>query len=410
MGEITPEDARDMLDYYATMDKEKQKYIIQNSGLLLETAYGTHRTIRVSKKSPLYLCRGISRNMDSSIILEGTDNTPLVQSEYYQLLKAVLNSELPDYIQSILRNPCTNMSKYIENVRAIEDWYTRNPNNGNENIEVLILSIYLYMADSLSVAYKIYSVMNDGDYEGGRCDVFKYILTNVRDSIIDPENANTEKLSDNIDSFYETITGCSPEQTCVLISLIKKFGLDYKSYNMDTKFNELMKDKSNLKELPNAKYKSSDLYKIVDILDRANIPRIIQKMRSFEKWSNEDSQLNSNVVVDVMPDKKRYFDNAITGLNSNDLPFITSATDSRIIPVRSGTSNRYYHFIIKNNNPLILYKLLPVDSDPNINTRYFAISLDPENELIGEITKDNNVTTEFVCENPNIALGKFFME
>ena len=95
---------------------------------------------------------------------------------------------------------------------------------------------------------------------------------------------------------------------------------------------------------------------------------------------------------------------------SNDLPFIASATDSRIIPVRSGTSNRYYHFIIKNNNPLILYKLLPVDSAPNINTRYFAISLDPENELIGEITKDNNVTTEFVCENPNIALGKFFME
>ena len=31
MGEITPEDAWDMLDYYATMDKEKQKYIMQNN-------------------------------------------------------------------------------------------------------------------------------------------------------------------------------------------------------------------------------------------------------------------------------------------------------------------------------------------------------------------------------------------
>ena len=62
---------------------------------------------------------------------------------------------------------------------------------------------------------------------------------------------------------------------------------------------------------------------------------------------------------------------------------------------------------MRNNKPLLLYKLLPVDGGLS---RYFAISLDPENELIGEITKDNNVTTEFVCENPNIALGKFFME
>ena len=235
----------------------------------------------------------------------------------------------------------------------------------------------------------------------------EYILNSVKKAILNPESVDVDKLSDNIDSFYETITGCSPTSNSVLVVLVEKYGINYSSNHIDDRFNNFMKDKNLIKNIPSTRVKSSDLYDIVDRLDRSNIPRLIQQMTSFDKWSKEDKFINNNTVIDVMPDRASYFNTAITGLVGDDLPFITSATDSRVIPIRSGTSTKYYYFIMRNNKPLLLYKLLPVDGGLS---RYFAISLDPENELIGEITKDNNVTTEFVCENPNIALGKFFME
>lgn len=404
---ITPDEARDMLEYYANLNKTRKNFVMDNLGIILETAYGTHRTITVSKKSPLYLHRNITKYKDPTILLEGVNEDPLLQNSYYTLLKAVLNSELPEFFRhGILEKPCNTISDYIENVRLIEDWYNQNRNNSNGEIEVLILSIYMYMIEVLSTGYAIDTYMNDSN-NNGSVDMFKYILNSVKKAILNPESADVDKLSDNIDSFYETITGCSPTSNSVLVVLVEKYGINYSSNHIDDRFNNFMKDKNLIKKIPSVRVKSSDLYDIVDRLDRSNIPRLIQQMTSFDKWSKEDKFINNNTVIDVMPDRASYFNTAITGLVGDDLPFITSATDSRVIPIRSGTSTKYYYFIMRNDKPLLLYKLLPVDGGLS---RYFAISLDPENELIGEITKDNNVTTEFVCENPNIALGKFFME
>lgn len=406
-GKITPDEARDMLEYFSNLDKPKKNFVMDNFGMILESAYGTHRTITVNERSPLYLYRNITRYKDPTIVLEGVRDDPLLQNSYYELLKAVLDNQLPEFFRhGILEKPCNTMSEYIENVRLIEDWYRQNPNNGNGEIEVLILSIYMYMAEVLSTGYTIDKHMN-GDDSNGSSDMFKYILNTVKKVILDPSSVDVEKLSDNIDSFYETTTGSSPTPDCVLVSLVRKYGVAYRSNNTDDRFNEFMKDKNMINKVPSTRVKSSELYDIVDRLDRANVPRLIQQMHSFEKWSNEDQALNSNTVIDVMPDRSKYFNTAITGLMNDDLPFITSATDSRVIPVRSGTSNRYYHFIMRNDKPLMLYKLLPVDGG---SSRYFAISLDPENEVIGEITKNDNVKTEFVCESPNVALGEFFME
>lgn len=406
-AKISPDEARDMLEYYANLNKTRKNFVMNNLGIILETAYGTHRTITVSKKSPLYLHRNITKYKDPTILLEGVNEDPLLQNSYYTLLKAVLNSELPDFFRhGILEKPCNTISDYIENVRLIEDWYNQNRNTSNGEIEVLILSIYMYMIEVLSTGYAIDTYMNDSN-NNGSVDMFKYILNSVKKAILNPESVDVDKLSDNIDSFYETITGCSPTSNSVLVVLVEKYGINYNSNHIDDRFNNFMKDKNLIKNIPSTRAKSSDLYDIVDRLDRSNIPRLIQQMTSFDKWSKEDKLINDNTVIDVMPDRASYFNTAITGLVGDDLPFITSATDSRVIPIRSGTSTKYYHFIMRNNKPLLLYKLLPVDGGLS---RYFAISLDPENELIGEITKDNNVTTEFVCENPNIALGKFFME
>lgn len=406
-AKISPDEARDMLEYYANLNKTRKNFVMDNLGIILETAYGTHRTITVSKKSPLYLHRNITKYKDPTILLEGVNEDPLLQNSYYTLLKAVLNSELPDFFRhGILEKPCNTISDYIENVRLIEDWYNQNRNTSNGEIEVLILSIYMYMIEVLSTGYAIDTYMNDSN-NNGSVDMFKYILNSVKKAILNPESVDVDKLSDNIDSFYETITGCSPTSNSVLVVLVEKYGINYSSNHIDDRFNNFMKDKNLIKPIPSTRVKSSDLYDIVDRLDRSNIPRLIQQMTSFDKWSKEDKLINANTVIDVMPDRSSYFNTAITGLVGDDLPFITSATDSRVIPIRSGTSTKYYHFIMRNNKPLLLYKLLPVDGGLS---RYFAISLDPENELIGEITKDNNVTTEFDCENPNIALGKFFME
>lgn len=406
-AKISPDEARDMLEYYANLNKTRKNFVMNNLGIILETAYGTHRTITVSKKSPLYLHRNITKYKDPTILLEGVNEDPLLQNSYYTLLKAVLNSELPDFFRhGILEKPCNTISDYIENVRLIEDWYNQNRNTSNGEIEVLILSIYMYMIEVLSTGYAIDTYMNDSN-NNGSVDMFKYILNSVKKAILNPESVDVDKLSDNIDSFYETITGCSPTSNSVLVVLVEKYGINYNSNHIDDRFNNFMKDKNLIKNIPSTRVKSSDLYDIVDRLDRSNIPRLIQQMTSFDKWSKEDKLINDNTVIDVMPDRASYFNTAITGLVGDDLPFITSATDSRVIPIRSGTSTKYYYFIMRNNKPLLLYKLLPVDGGLS---RYFAISLDPENELIGEITKDNNVTTEFVCENPNIALGKFFME
>lgn len=406
-AKISPDEARDMLEYYANLNKTRKNFVMNNLGIILETAYGTHRTITVSKKSPLYLHRNITKYKDPTILLEGVNEDPLLQNSYYTLLKAVLNSELPDFFRhGILEKPCNTISDYIENVRLIEDWYNQNRNTSNGEIEVLILSIYMYMIEVLSTGYAIDTYMNDSN-NNGSVDMFKYILNSVKKAILNPESVDVDKLSDNIDSFYETITGCSPTSNSVLVVLVEKYGINYSSNHIDDRFNNFMKDKNLIKNIPSTRVKSSDLYDIVDRLDRSNIPRLIQQMTSFDKWSKEDKFINNNTVIDVMPDRASYFNTAITGLVGDDLPFITSATDSRVIPIRSGTSTKYYYFIMRNNKPLLLYKLLPVDGGLS---RYFAISLDPENELIGEITKDNNVTTEFVCENPNIALGKFFME
>ena len=406
-AKISPDEARDMLEYYANLNKTRKNFVMNNLGIILETAYGTHRTITVSKKSPLYLHRNITKYKDPTILLEGVNEDPLLQNSYYTLLKAVLNSELPDFFRyGILEKPCNTISDYIENVRLIEDWYNQNRNTSNGEIEVLILSIYMYMIEVLSTGYAIDTYMNDSN-NNGSVDMFKYILNSVKKAILNPESVDVDKLSDNIDSFYETITGCSPTSNSVLVVLVEKYGINYSSNHIDDRFNNFMKDKNLIKTIPSTRVKSSDLYDIVDRLDRSNVPRLIQQMTSFDKWSKEDKLINDNTVIDVMPDRASYFNTAITGLVGDDLPFITSATDSRVIPIRSGTSTKYYHFIMRNNKPLLLYKLLPVDGGLS---RYFAISLDPENELIGEITKDNNVTTEFVCENPNIALGKFFME
>nr|DAK89091.1 MAG TPA: hypothetical protein [Caudoviricetes sp.] len=406
-AKISPDEARDMLEYYANLNKTRKNFVMDNLGIILETAYGTHRTITVSKKSPLYLHRNITKYKDPTILLEGVNEDPLLQNSYYTLLKAVLNSELPDFFRhGILEKPCNTISDYIENVRLIEDWYNQNRNTSNGEIEVLILSIYMYMIEVLSTGYAIDTYMNDSN-NNGSVDMFKYILNSVKKAILNPESVDVDKLSDNIDSFYETITGCSPTSNSVLVVLVEKYGINYNSNHIDDRFNNFMKDKNLIKNIPSTRVKSSDLYDIVDRLDRSNIPRLIQQMTSFDKWSKEDKLINANTVIDVMPDRSSYFNTAITGLVGDDLPFVTSATDSRVIPIRSGTSTKYYHFIMRNNKPLLLYKLLPVDGGLS---RYFAISLDPENELIGEITKDNNVTTEFVCENPNIALGKFFME
>lgn len=406
-AKISPDEARDMLEYYANLNKTRKNFVMDNLGIILETAYGTHRTITVSKKSPLYLHRNITKYKDPTILLEGVNEDPLLQNSYYTLLKAVLNSELPDFFRhGILEKPCNTISDYIENVRLIEDWYNQNRNTSNGEIEVLILSIYMYMIEVLSTGYAIDTYMNDSN-NNGSVDMFKYILNSVKKAILNPESVDVDKLSDNIDSFYETITGCSPTSNSVLVVLVEKYGINYNNNHIDDRFNNFMKDKNLIKNIPSTRVKSSDLYDIVDRLDRSNIPRLIQQMTSFDKWSKEDKLINANTVIDVMPDRSSYFNTAITGLVGDDLPFITSATDSRVIPIRSGTSTKYYHFIMRNNKPLLLYKLLPVDGGLS---RYFAISLDPENELIGEITKDNNVTTEFVCENPNIALGKFFME
>ncbi len=406
-AKISPDEARDMLEYYANLNKTRKNFVMDNLGIILETAYGTHRTITVSKKSPLYLHRNITKYKDPTILLEGVNEDPLLQNSYYTLLKAVLNSELPDFFRhGILEKPCNTISDYIENVRLVEDWYNQNRNTSNGEIEVLILSIYMYMIEVLSTGYAIDTYMNDSN-NNGSVDMFKYILNSVKKAILNPESVDVDKLSDNIDSFYETITGCSPTSNSVLVVLVEKYGINYSSNHIDDRFNNFMKDKNLIKTIPSTRVKSSDLYDIVDRLDRSNIPRLIQQMTSFDKWSKEDKLINANTVIDVMPDRSSYFNTAITGLVGDDLPFVTSATDSRVIPIRSGTSTKYYHFIMRNNKPLLLYKLLPVDGGLS---RYFAISLDPENELIGEITKDNNVTTEFVCENPNIALGKFFME
>lgn len=405
-AKISPDEARDMLEYYANLNKTRKNFVMDNLGIILETAYGTHRTITVSKKSPLYLHRNITKYKDPTILLEGVNEDPLLQNSYYTLLKAVLNSELPDFFRhGILEKPCNTISDYIENVRLIEDWYNQNRNTSNGEIEVLILSIYMYMIEVLSTGYAIDTYMNDSN-NNGSVDMFKYILNSVKKAILNPESVDVDKLSDNIDSFYETITGCSPTSNSVLVVLVEKYGINYSSNHIDDRFNNFMKDKNLIKNIPSTRVKSSDLYDIVDRLDRSNIPRLIQQMTSFDKWSKEDKLINANTVIDVMPDRASYFNTAITGLVGDDLPFITSATDSRVIPIRSGTSTKYYYFIMRNDKPLLLYKLLPVDGGLS---RYFAISLDPENELIGEITKDNNVTTEFVCENPNIALGKFFM-
>ena len=406
-AKISPDEARDMLEYYANLNKRRKNFVMDNLGIILETAYGTHRTITVSKKSPLYLHRNITKYKDPTILLEGVNEDPLLQNSYYTLLKAVLNSELPEFFRhDILEKPCNTISDYIENVRLIEDWYNQNRNTSNGEIEVLILSIYMYMIEVLSTGYAIDTYMNDSN-NNGSVDMFKYILNSVKKAILNPESVDVDKLSDNIDSFYETITGCSPTSNSVLVVLVEKYGINYSSNHIDDRFNNFMKDKNLIKKIPSVRVKSSDLYDIVDRLDRSNIPRLIQQMTSFDKWSKEDKFINNNTVIDVMPDRASYFNTAITGLIGDDLPFITSATDSRVIPIRSGTSTKYYYFIMRNDKPLLLYKLLPVDGGLS---RYFAISLDPENELIGEITKDNNVTTEFVCENPNIALGKFFME
>ena len=404
---ISPDEARDMLEYYANLNKRRKNFVMDNLGIILETAYGTHRTITVSKKSPLYLHRNITKYKDPTILLEGVNEDPLLQNSYYTLLKAVLNSELPEFFRhGILEKPCNTISDYIENVRLIEDWYNQNRNTSNGEIEVLILSIYMYMIEVLSTGYAIDTYMNDSN-NNGSVDMFKYILNSVKKAILNPESVDVDKLSDNIDSFYETITGCSPTSNSVLVVLVEKYGINYSSNHIDDRFNNFMKDKNLIKKIPSVRVKSSDLYDIVDRLDRSNIPRLIQQMTSFDKWSKEDKFINNNTVIDVMPDRSSYFNTAITGLIGDDLPFITSATDSRVIPIRSGTSTKYYYFIMRNDKPLLLYKLLPVDGGLS---RYFAISLDPENELIGEITKDHNVTSEFVCENPNIALGKFFME
>lgn len=406
-AKISPDEARDMLEYYANLNKARKNFVMDNLGIILETAYGTHRTITVSKKSPLYLHRNITKYKDPTILLEGVNEDPLLQNSYYTLLKAVLNSELPDFFRhGILEKPCNTISDYIENVRLIEDWYNQNRNTSNGEIEVLILSIYMYMIEVLSTGYAIDTYMNDSN-NNGSVDMFKYILNSVKKAILNPESVDVDKLSDNIDSFYETITGCSPTSNSVLVVLVEKYGINYSSNHIDDRFNNFMKDKNLIKPIPSTRVKSSDLYDIVDRLDRSNIPRLIQQMTSFDKWSKEDKAINDNTVINVMPDRASYFNTAITGLIGDDLPFITSATDSRVIPIRSGASTKYYYFIMRNNKPLLLYKLLPIDGGLS---RYFAISLDPENELIGEITKDNNVTTEFVCENPNIALGKFFME
>ena len=404
---ISPDEARDMLEYYANLNKRRKNFVMDNLGIILETAYGTHRTITVSKKSPLYLHRNITKYKDPTILLEGVNEDPLLQNSYYTLLKAVLNSELPEFFRhGILEKPCNTISDYIENVRLIEDWYNQNRNTSNGEIEVLILSIYMYMIEVLSTGYAIDTYMNDSN-NNGSVDMFKYILNSVKKAILNPESVDVDKLSDNIDSFYETITGCSPTSNSVLVVLVEKYGINYSSNHIDDRFNNFMKDKNLIKKIPSVRVRSSDLYDIVDRLDRSNIPRLIQQMTSFDKWSKEDKFINNNTVIDVMPDRSSYFNTAITGLIGDDLPFITSATDSRVIPIRSGTSTKYYYFIMRNDKPLLLYKLLPVDGGLS---RYFAISLDPENELIGEITKDHNVTSEFVCENPNIALGKFFME
>lgn len=406
---ITPSDAKDMLDFYSAMDKPRKNFIMRNAGMLLETAYGTHRTITVSKRSPLYLYRDISRYKNPTIVLEGVDNDPLVENSYYQLLNAVLTNNLPDSLfYDILREPITSVAVYISKVIDLEEWYKRNPSAGNGNTEAIIFSMYMYMAQSLATAYKIPDsnyIINHTDI--GSADMFVFILNTINKAILHPDNSDLSKLSDSIDSFYETITGCSPEQNSVLVSLIRKYGLKYVSGNTDTRFNDLMKNHNDLKPVPSTRVRCDDLYKIVDTLDRSNIPRMIQKMNSFKKWADEDKILNSNTVIDVMPDRGRYFNNAIIGLLKDDLPFITAATDSRVIPVRSGTSSRYYHFIMKNDKPLMLYKLLPVDGG---ESRYFAISLDPENEVFGEITKESEVKTEFVCESPNKALSSFFTE
>lgn len=407
MNDITPEEARDMLDYYSTMDKTRQKYVMENSGMLLERAYGTHRTITMSRKSPLYNYRGISAYRNSTIILEGVDKDPLVQNSYYSLLNTILNNGLPDnYLYQALRGPIKTVSEYIDRVRDLENWYKRNPNSDND---ILIFNIYSYITEALVTSYKIDDrLYDDHSKDEGSVEMFRFILNTVKKSVLDPSTANTEKLSDAIDSFYETITGSSPDPNCVLLSLIRRCGLSYDSGNNDDRFKNFMKDKNIIKEIPSTRINSSKLYDIVDRLDRSNVPKVIQQMRSFEKWSNEDDIVNGNVVMSIMPNKSDYFNNAIVCLFDDDLSFVTSATNSRIIPVRSSNSNHYYHFIEKNGKPLILYKLLPVDGGGS--PRYFAISLDPENDVIGEITKDPDVHTEFVCESPNKALGQFFME
>lgn len=407
MKDITPEDARDMLDYYSTMDKDRQNYVMENSGMLLEKAYGTHRTITMSRKSPLYNYRGVSRYRNSTIILEGVDDDPLVQNSYYSLLNTILNDKLPDnYLYQVLKKPIRSVEEYIENIRLLEDWYRRST---DKTTDVLVFNIYAYMVEALSTSYKVDNQLYESEFKDeGSVEMFRFILNTVKEAVLNPANANVEKLSDAIDSFYETITGSSPDPNCVLLSLIRRCGLSYDSNNNDDRFKNFMKDKNIIKEIPSSRINSSKLYEIVDRLDRSNVPKAIQRMHSFEKWSDEDNIINSNVVMNVMPNKSDYFNNAIVCLFDDDLSFVTSATNSRIIPVRSSNSNHYYHFIEKNGKPLILYKLLPVDGGGS--PRYFAISLDPENDIIGEITKDPDVHTEFVCESPNKALGQFFME
>nr|DAT84537.1 MAG TPA: hypothetical protein [Caudoviricetes sp.] len=402
---IIADDARDMMDYFHNMDTPRKNFILRHAGALMEKAYGSHRNLTISKKSPLYLYKNISEYRNSTTVLEGVDGVPLIEGPYYQIVTNGDVYGIPNqFLHDVLRGPITTVNDYCQKVRYLEDWYSRYKNDSEKMVDLGIYNVYVYMANCLSAAYSMNDYMSPtNEIHGGSCDMFSYILNMIKHAIISPDSIDSEKITDGINSFYETTLGHRPNENAALVTLAKRYNLKYNLVDY-TPVHNPVEDKGDLKPVTGEKFKGSDLYTIVNRLDRSNVPRIIQEMKSFKKWATEDSIINGDDYTVAIPDKDRYFDVAITGLMNNDLPFISAATDSRVIPVR-GTSNQYYHFIIRNNKPLILYKLLPITGK---DCRYFAISLDPSYEVIGEITKDPNVKTEFVYDNPREALGKFF--